>query len=102
MEERDQTILIVRYHDACRVLPPHKYVYKGDQITFRTIKTAATILIPNPQLFTTGQQSINIDPGKDVTLTVGDPGSGVYPYAVFCDATNDFALGGSSPDLIVY
>jgi hypothetical protein len=96
------TILIVRYNNACRVLPAHQYVRSGDEITFRTFGTAATILIPNGHLFQKGERFVEIAAGEQVELAVGKPGSGVYPYSVFCDATNDFAVGDSSPDLILY
>ena len=98
----EYTILIVRYNNECRVLPAHQYVQKGDRITFRTFGTPATILIPNGRLFEQGERVVEIAAGEDAELTVNGPGSGVYPYSVFCDATNDFAVGDSSPDLIVY
>jgi hypothetical protein len=98
----EYTILIVRYNNICRVLPAHQYVESGDTIKFRAIKTSATILSPTEDLFEGKQARMKIRDGDEVRLRVGAPGSGVYPYAVFCDATNDFAVGDSSPDLIIY
>jgi|SRR5215471_14226224 len=96
------TVLIFRDNGISRVVPPDQPAEPGDQIKFKTIGTAITILIPNAGQFEDGSNSADIGEGGQALFTVGNVDPGVYPYAVHSEATNSFAIGHSSPDLIIY
>ena len=69
------TVLIVRYNDICKVLPAHRYVESGDTITFRAIKTSATILAPREDLFESKESRNEIREGGEVRLTLATRGA---------------------------
>ncbi len=91
------------------VLPPIQVLNYDDQVVFQAVETDIVIIIPNAQeLF--GQSNagnnliLEIPAGnasdewtidKDATLNK------VYPYAVYCAEGNDFAVGYSSPKIII-
>ena len=97
-----QPVVIFSDNGISRVVPDHRVADKREEITFMTINTAATIMIPNAGRFEDGSNVAHIPEGGRAVFIVDDTNPGVYPYAVFCEETNNFAVGNSSPDLIVY
>jgi len=83
------------------VTPGHFHVVCGDIIHWKTIGTAAHLIFPpNTNLFVEpGPHDIVAD--ADLVRTLREVQPGIYSYSVLCDATKEFAEGGSDPELIV-
>lgn len=82
------------------VTPGHFHVDPGDIIHWRTIGTGAHLTFPNITLF--GQETLDIPMNGHEQLVVRtDVTAGIYPYSALCDATDEYAEGGSDPELIV-
>ena len=99
-EKRDE-----RYRQV--VQPCHTYVHADDTIQFAPRNTDVIIFIPNAKdLF------VGIDTDYHIIkLAMNDQlpaftikhvkNKRIFPYAVYCKRGNDFAEGGSSPEIIV-
>lgn len=95
-----------------QVRPGNAYVSPGDKVIFSTRNTNIEIFLP-PQtqyLLNASNNVIPITaPGKSQTFIIQNIGSDEkigspkrrFPYAVYCEAGNDFAEGGSAPQMIV-
>jgi len=86
---------------VCRVTPADVVVATGDTVNFNNLTNGEiSIQFSEASLFS------SVFPGK---LGAGQPwGSpvqkverGFYPYAVYCECTKDFAVGGSMPIIII-
>lgn len=81
------------------VKPGHQQVSNNDVVTWKNMDSQAVFFFPRKELF--GKREYEVPKGGDLTLTVkGGAKPGRYPYAVYTD-NNDFAEGGSFPELIV-
>lgn len=81
------------------VVPGHQRVKKDDAISWKMKDTSAIFFFPQKKLF--GKSEYRVKKGETLSLTVSPKAEkGRYPYAVFTD-NNDFAEGGSFPELIV-
>jgi plastocyanin len=85
------------------VIPGRVNVSRGQTISWTAVGTNAHVLIPDPTLFESGVQAINIAAGTTSTPVAVSTSAltKVYPYSVFCDAAGEFAQGNSDPELIV-
>ncbi|MBL7136264.1 MAG: hypothetical protein ISS81_06695 [Candidatus Marinimicrobia bacterium] len=81
-------------------------VKSGEEVIFEAENTNTTIWIPNAEeLFGRGEHLVfDIESGgKSETFTVM-PRLRIgkeYPYAVYCENSNDFAEGNTSPRMII-
>ena len=104
---REQTTHKVRVISrSCRniVVPGHLILNRGDSVEFKTVNNKdATILIPHGNLFGEDNRVFDLDEKNQwtQTLTVSNIEAGVYPYAVYCKESNDFAEGNSPPTMII-
>jgi len=79
----------------------------GEEVIFEAENTNTTIWIPNAnELFGTKGEYLIFDiksGGESETFTVmqGLPEGKEYPYAVYCENSNDFAEGNTSPRMII-
>ena len=82
-------------------------VKSGEEVIFEAKHTNTTIWIPNAkELFGDKREHLVFDiksGGKSETFTVkqGLPKGKEYPYAVYCENSNDFAEGNTSPRMII-
>jgi len=120
-----RTVVVIRISGIKRkrgtkwvVRPGRAHVAPGQQIAFRVAGTAAAILIPKPKLFETlgggrvsgGVLVLPVRNDGAAHIRVKD-GARVRPrksrtpiecrYAVYCGAGEDFAVGNSSPAIII-
>ncbi len=94
-----------------KVRPGHLYVSLDDKVTFSSKKTKITIFLPEPtrQLLGTLDNLITLEATQSsdtfIIQKIGNKEEGSegrrFPYAVYCEAGNDFAEGGSAPQMIV-
>ena len=88
-----------------KVRPGHLYVSNGDEVIFLSNKTDMQIFLPplTKTLLQTDNNVITIHKGKTREFTIMDPKTedSRFPYAVYCLEGNDFAEGGSVPQMIV-
>jgi len=93
-------VSIERDGDLCRVRPGETEVGVGDEIRFQNLTDkAVTILFSEEKLFQQGK--IKITSGKNMEMAVQQMELGRYPYAVYCECINDFALASSMPIIII-
>ena len=87
--------------------PGHLHVKAGDSVEFGAENTNTTIWIPNAkELFGDKREHLIFDiksGGKSKTFKVEkDLERGKeYPYAVYCENSDDFAEGNTSPRMII-
>jgi len=87
--------------------PGRLHVKAGDSVEFGAENTNTTIWIPNAEeLFGIREKPLIFDiksGGKSETFTVMQdlPEGKEYPYAVYCENSNDFAEGNTSPRMII-
>jgi plastocyanin len=83
-----------------KVTPGHFHVDPGDTIRWRALGTRAHIFFPKAGLFEC--RTVDLEPGEHRDLVLNPKAeAGIYPYSVFCDEPNEFAEGGSDPELII-
>jgi hypothetical protein len=125
----EKEVLIITVNGKNVVWPPYLVVKKLDSVVFRGVNTSATVVLPKPGLFEEEEPeetksglaglSFRVDKGKKKRIkvrknaqlrdfpgrikeTANDyPVPGIYPYAVYCEDGNDFAVGNSSPVIII-
>jgi hypothetical protein len=120
------TIVIASFGGKSVVWPPVLVVKPGEEIQFKAVGTSATVFLPKPDAFrdvdalgapaaptrsvvAVGAQGVKIKVkgqaatalGASAASAAGSPAPGIYPYAVYCKASNDFAEGNSSPVMII-
>ena len=86
--------------------PGHLGVESGEEVIFEAKNTNTTIWIPNAEELFGREEHLVFDiesGGKSETFTVkqGLPKGKEYPYAVYCENSNDFAEGNTSPRMII-
>jgi hypothetical protein len=92
---------------VCKATPGHRKVKNGQRVKW-TNHTGGDVIVffPHDKIF--GGSSVHFhhkihdnhdyEPPKAVSgQTKGD----LFPYAVYCAATNSFAEGGSNPEIII-
>jgi hypothetical protein len=87
-----------------QVRPGYSYVSDGDKVIFSTKDTDIELFFPTQtkDLLDAPTNAIKISAsGPPVTFTINKSKEGKFPYAVYCEAGNDFAEGGSAPAMIV-
>ena len=102
MPGTQRNLLIVRPANGKFIVTPgHFHVDPGDTIHWRTLGTGATLTFPpNSSLFDCDTLDIPIGGHVEKVLSTNVK-AGIYPYSVLCNATGEFAEGGSDPELIV-
>lgn len=91
----------IEYDGAvCRVVPGEIDVEDQNKVRFHN-KTpgVAAIVFSEESLFPVSKTKI--DPGKHTDLIVKKVLRGIYPFAIYCEATSDFATASSMPIIIV-
>ncbi|MBD3383406.1 hypothetical protein GF407_00645 [candidate division KSB1 bacterium] len=91
------------------VLPPIQILNYDDQVIFEAVDTDVTVIIPNAnELFGQSSPEKNLiieipagDLSDEWTIDKDAALNKVYPYAVYCSEGNDFAVGYSSPKIII-
>ena len=90
---------IVREGDVCRVVPGHVSIkQKRDSVHWRAVNVDAAIWFPTGEPF--GWRTKTVKQGETVNSGKASV-SGNFPYAVYCAASAEFAVGGSDPEIIV-
>lgn len=82
------------------------HVKQGDEVTFYYENSDFTVFIPHSDLLFEGKSKnliFEVTQGiKQKKLVVSKSANkGEYPYAVYCENGSDFAVGKSSPKIIV-
>jgi hypothetical protein len=91
------------------ILPPIQILNYDDQVVFKAVETDVVIIIPNArELFGQSNMGNNLiieiltgDSSDEWTINKGATLNKIYPYAVYCAEGNDFAVGYSSPKIII-
>ncbi len=91
------------------VLPPIQILNYDDQVIFEAVDTDVVVIVPNAdELFGLDSSEKNLiieipagDFSDEWTIDKGATLNRVYPYAVYCAEGNDFAVGYSSPKIII-
>jgi hypothetical protein len=85
---------------SCQVLPGEIDVVDQNKVRFHNKTTGiVAIVFSEETLFPVSKTKIDPDEVKD--LIVQKVQRGIYPYAVYCEATNDFASASSMPIIII-
>ena len=97
---KTHTIIVARRGNFV-VRPGKLNVRRRDKVRWKAIGTNAHIFFPNEELF--GRSTLRVDAKRrsESLLVRVDASDRIYPYSVYCDRCNAFALGGSDPELIV-
>jgi hypothetical protein len=102
-EQSDPNILevVIEYDGtACRVVPGEMDVAEQNKVRFRNQTSGKVFLsFSEESLFPTSKTSL--DPEQHTDLIANKVQRGIYPYAVFCEVTSDFATASSMPIIIV-
>jgi plastocyanin len=84
----------------CKVTPADVVVATGDTVNFRNL-TGGDISIQFSEecLFSKEKENVVKDATRPFPVQMVQ--RGVYPYAVYCECTKDFAVGASMPIIII-
>ena len=93
-------VMIARDGADCLVVPGIQFAKAGDVVSFKSVGTNVKVMFPDEGLF--GSRELVLQDSQEKSLTVRAVTVGTYPYAAFCTEINGFALGGSSPKIIIY
>jgi hypothetical protein len=94
-------------HDGtdCRVSPIDFEAENGDEVRFHNLTDKdAYVVFSEDELFATDKIKVKAGKVEPLPVKVLLPQSGAkktYPYAVYCKKTDDFALAGSMPIIII-
>lgn len=85
--------------------PGHLYLKRGDRIRFEALHSKVVVFIPEIKHLFDGQDPIiRLDErgvSAEELVVREDARAGKYPYAVYCRSKREFAVGCSSPAMIV-
>jgi hypothetical protein len=85
---------------GCRVDPGEIDVEDQNTVRFHNKTTGIVrIVFSEEKLFP--EPKIKIDKGKEYDLIVRKVQRGIYPFAAYCEATNDFCSASSMPIIII-
>ncbi len=94
-------VAIVADGHTCDVVPTELLANVGDQVIYQNLTgNPIIIFFPNASLF--GQSVIELGPGQEVTLTVGNVDFDSYGYTVYCEGKKDFVNKAARPRVIVF
>jgi hypothetical protein len=109
-------ITIKKTSSGCKVLPPYPSLQVGDTINWRN-RTGARIIVffphdtalgtvvagvPNPKAhFHLRIPAGGNDGPAEGALSQGAGTVVSFPYVIWCNATNDWAIGSSDPEIII-
>jgi hypothetical protein len=103
MEQNDANVLniVIEYDGtACRVDPGELDVEDQKKVRIHNkTKGKVSVSFSEETLFPVSKT--HIDPEKHTDLIAKKVQRGIYPYAVYCEVTNDFATASSMPIIIV-
>jgi hypothetical protein len=101
-KNRPKTHTIIISRRGLFVVRPGKLsVRRRDKVKWKAVGTNVHIFFPCEELF--GRSTLRVDAKKrsESLLIQVDAAERIYPYSVYCDKCNTFAVGGSDPELIV-
>ena len=113
---KSKTHKVIVYVDLTsgKVIPGRLFAYQGDKIVFEAIGTDVLILLPKISHFNrasfgegllneiTKTAAIRIPEGEPVEFKIHPNAKpGRYPYAVYCESIQAFAVGNSDPTIII-
>jgi hypothetical protein len=128
VKPRWKTVRIINTGGKNIVWPPCLVLTHGDEFEVYAVNTSATVTLPMPAWFEdlSGEFETNTEKGVSFRLNKGKskkfkvrkkteldklPGGKTlakrhkppktFPYAVYCDEGNDFAVGFSSPVMLI-
>jgi len=103
MEEKVKPVKFVRCGKICVVDPPDLSVSSGDTVEFvNSTEAALRIFFAKRDLFDAELASVGKIASVKLHVKASPPlRPVVYHYAVFCDETDSFAVGGSNPRIIL-
>jgi hypothetical protein len=102
--------------DQCagKVIPGRLFAYPGDKIRFEAVGSNVLILLPEIDHFDgalvekglvnerTRTAAVRIQEGEPAWFDIHpDARPGRYPYAVYCESIQAFAVGNSDPTVII-
>ncbi|MCK4297201.1 MAG: hypothetical protein KAX28_11165 [Candidatus Marinimicrobia bacterium] len=107
-QKRVQIIFNSRSVRKSRFVNPGRLCVKsGEEVIFEAKNTTTTIWIPNAEeLFENGEKHLifdieNGDKSKTFKVEKDLERGKEYPYAVYCENSDDFAEGNTSPRMII-
>jgi hypothetical protein len=118
---KTEVVHIISYPGKNIVWPPVVVLDGGDTVQFRAVGTDATIFLQNALSFEGMTEKTELfkvpkkyvleikvkpdvvasDPLEGLTPGGTEAVAGVYPYSVYCSKGHDFAIGNSSPVMII-
>lgn len=105
MPAKTVSVAVVRRGNDCVVVPPSVVLEQGDSIRWVNVTgSPATVLFPHANVFGANAFSARMDNTNNNKHAPANPAGNVtqqFPYRIFCEATNAFALGNSDPEIIV-
>jgi hypothetical protein len=99
----DVLIRVIQTGNVCRVIPPTAIAKKGaDTVTWSNRTNGRIEVFFRALIFDTAPISIPINQGDSATKNVlGGSPEGLFPYSIYCYATNNNAIGNSDPEIII-
>jgi plastocyanin len=85
---------------VCKVLPAEIIVGAGDKVHFKNLTDGTASIQFSEECLFQGTKAV-IAAQKELGFLVQRAQRGVYPYAVYCECTGDFAVGASMPIIII-
>ena len=95
-------IIVIRTGSVCRVIPPVEVHRSGDKVQWLN-RTGQTITVfVRAGIFDAAPTVLNVEANNSgIAVVVKDAPLGLFPYSIYCYATDNNAIGSSDPEIII-
>jgi hypothetical protein len=96
-------IIVIRATaSVCKVVPPVNVAHRDDEVQWSNRTGGKITVFVRAGIFDEGPLALQIDNNQTGNANVEDEAPyGLFPYSIFCEATNNNAIGNSEPEIII-
>ena len=94
--------IVIQTGNVCRVIPPVEVHRAGDEVQWLNRTDKPITVFVRAGIFGGDPTILNIDADKSGSArVVRDAPYGLFPYSIYCYATDNNAIGSSDPEIII-
>ena|SRR5438034_1216396 len=94
--------IVIQTGNVCRVIPPVEIHPRNGTVEWVNRTAQRITVFVRAGIFDVGPTMLDIKPNTSETDTVReDAPYGLFPYSIYCHATNNNAIGSSDPEIII-
>jgi len=94
--------IVIQTGNVCRVIPPAEVHPRGGTVEWVNRTAQRITVFVRAGIFADGPTLMDIDANNSGSArVVKDAPYGLFPYSIYCYATNNNAIGSSDPEIII-